>query len=260
MTAITPQRAAALILCLTLTACNWQRKPKQITSGWEAQKQLFYRLAGAELYAPDPMIEKLDLDDKVLHQQYSNDPRLFQKKIDEMHVDINTVLVKPDPAPIRILALEESVPVKLWRLFLLTGNDTATQLEDGIHVRRQGFPEQILNGPAKSSDMLKIHSEMGTVLWRRDRNGAWRVEQDGKGVLWQVSVSEIHEIKKHEDIGVAFHVDCAALRRFGLPLKPGETTREMIAKVDVAATPAERLKFPRGQVCNFNITRTPLEW
>ena len=260
MIAVAQSKRAACLLCLTLTACNWQRKPKSLTSDWEAQKQFFYRLDSPDLYAPEPLLEKLDIDDKVLRRQYADDPRVFQKKLDEMHVDINTVLVKPNPAPIRILALEESQPVKLWRLFLLTGNDTATQLEDGIHVRRQGFPEQILGGHARSSDMLKLHSEMGAILWRRDRSGAWKVEQEGKSRLWQVSVSEIHEIKKHEDLGVAFHVDCAALRKFGRPLQPGETTREMIAKVDVAATPAERLKFPRGQVCDFNITRTPLEW
>jgi len=259
MATIARSTRVVVILCLALTACNWRRKPELVTAPYDAQKQFFYRFDSGDLYTAEPaMMDKLDLDDKVMLRKYRDSPRLFQEKLDQLHVDLTTVLVKPNPAAIRLLALEESVPVKRWRLYLLTGNDTATQLPDGIHVRRQGLPEAVLGSHVKKDD-LKIYSEMGTPLWRRDSNG-WTVQQAGKSQLWQVSVSEIHEIKKHEDRGPAFHVDCAALRKFGRPLQPGETSREMIATVDVPVTPAERIKFPRGQVCDFNLGRSPLDW
>ena len=167
---------------------------------YAAQQQFFDRWDNSELYVPDPMVEKLDIDDNVIRIKYREQSRLFTKKLDEMHVDINTVLVKPNPAPIRFVSVEEKDPVHLWHLFLLTGNDTAQLLEDGIHLRRQGFPEQILGGHVKYDDR-RLHGEMGTILWKRDAAGRWRVDQNTSSWIWQISATTVDEIKKHENLG-----------------------------------------------------------
>lgn len=220
-----------------------------------AQQQFFNRMASGDLYVPEPaMFDKLDLDDKVILRKYQNDPPFFTKRLKELQVDINTVLIKPNPAPIRFLAVEEQNPVHLWHLALLTGNDTAQLLEDGIHLRRQGFPEQILGGHVGNDDR-RLHGEMGTILWRRDAQGRWRVDGNTSGWIWRISVTSIDEIKKHENLGPAFRVDCAALRKFVQPLSPGESSREMTLRVDVPVSPSERKKFPRGQVCSVDLAR-----
>ena len=226
-----------------------------IIAPYDAQQQFFDRLDSGDLYVPEPAIfDKLDLDDMVILRKYRDQPRFFTQKLAELHVDINTVLVKPNPVPIRFLSIEEKTPVHLWHMFLLTGNNTATLLEDGIHLRRQGFPEQILGGHVKSDDR-RLHGEMGTILWRRDAQGRWRVDKNTSGWIWQISVTSIDEIKKHENLGPAFRVDCAALRKFVQPLPPGESSREMTLKVDVPVSEAERKKFPRGQVCSVDLAR-----
>ena len=226
-----------------------------ITAPYDAQQQFFNRLDSGDLYVPEPAIfDKLDFDDRVILHKYRDQPRFFTQKLAELHVDINTVLVKPNPAPIRFLSIEEKTPVHLWHMFLLTGNNTATLLEDGIHLRRQGFPEQVLGGHVKSDDR-RLHGEMGTILWRRDAQGRWRVDKNTSGWIWQISVTSIDDIKKHENLGPAFRVDCAALRKFVQPLPPGESSREMTLKVDVPVSESERKKFPRGQVCSVDLAR-----
>jgi hypothetical protein len=226
-----------------------------ITAPYDSKQQVFNRVANPDLYVPEPaMFDNLDLDDNVILRKYRDQPRFFTQKLAELHVDINTVLVKTNLAPIRFLSIEEQTPVHLWHLFLLTGNYTATLFEDGIHLQRHGFPDQILGGHVRSDDR-RLHGEMGTILWRRDAQGRWRVDANTSSWIWQISITSIDEIRKHEDLGPAFRVDCAALRKFVQPLPPGESAREMTLKVDVPVIPSERKKFPRGQVCQVDIAR-----
>ena len=225
-------------------------------SRFDPPTQFFNRMENPELYVPEPaMFDKLDLDDGVVLRGYRDDPPSFVQKLADMHVDINTVLVKPNPVPIRFLAIEEQTPVHLWHLFLLTGNDTSTLLEDGIHLRRQGFPEQILGGHVRSDDR-RLHGEMGTILWRRDAKGRWSVDASTSGSIRNISSTTIDEIKKHRNLGPAFRVDCDALRKFAQPLRPGESTREMTLRIDVPTTPHERTKNgPYYNTCRVDLNR-----
>jgi hypothetical protein len=120
---------------------------------------------------------------------------------------------------------------------MLTGEDSAQQLEDGIHLRRQSFPEKLLGGPIKAKDPIN-HSEASRVLWRPDGRGGWRVDSSGSDFVRYISTSTIHEIKKHQDFGPSHHLDCDALRQFVQPLHPGETTRETTLKIDVPVSQA----------------------
>jgi hypothetical protein len=247
--------ALALCLLLTLTSCNWKTKSVHWDDYVDAQRQFFDRLQfSGTLYVPEPqMLDKLDIDDRVIHTHYRDDPHFFQARLDELHVDLNTVLVRPIPENIRFLAVEEDSPVKLWRLFMLTGNDTATLFVDGIHVRRQGAPERIL-GTHVEKNNLHVHGEMGTVLWQPVGGGRWRLPHDAWGVVWQVSISTIDEIKKHENRGPLFRVDCDALRQFVQPFKNG-VSREMVLKVDVPVSAAERQKShgPMSYACEVKL-------
>ncbi len=101
------------------------------------------------------MTDKLDLDDPVLFRKYHDDPPSFTEKLKQMHVDINTVLVRPDPVNIRVLALQEGDPATLSTLYLLTGEDTGQQLEDGIHLRRRGFAEKIVGWPVREDESAR---------------------------------------------------------------------------------------------------------
>jgi len=221
-----------------------------------AQHQFFERLRNAPSYAPDPMVGKLDLDDNVVLHDYMWNSSLFQKKLDDMHVDINTVLVKPDPAPIRILAIQETAPALLWRLYLITGDDTAQLLEDGIHLRRKGFPEKIFGGRPNLDD-FNIHSEKGVPLWRPNPRGGWYVDQNGSGVVWHASITTIDDLRKHQNFGPLFRADCNALRQFVQPLRRGESTREMTLKIDVPVAPADRLREgnPLYHPCQVNLAQ-----
>ena len=117
-----------------------------------AQERFFYRVRAGDLYQPDPMIQKLDLDDPKIALEYQRDVTSFTKRLRELNIDINTVLVKPNPANIRVLTLQEGNPVKVWTLYLLTGEDTAQQLDDGIHLRRRGFADKIVGWPVGEKD------------------------------------------------------------------------------------------------------------
>jgi hypothetical protein len=231
--------ALALLLAGGLAACNWQSKAEHAFNDVNSQKQFFYRLQNASNYVPEPQLfDKLDLDDNAMLTRYAQDPILFQKKLDALHVDINTVLVKPDPAPIRILAIEEASPERLWRLFLLTGNDTAQLRPDGIHIRRQGFPEEIRGGQP-ANDNLQLYGEMGVNLWRRNPQGGWQLDQMGGNAVNSLSGNTTNTERKHKRVPL-FHVDCDALRKFVQPLAAGESTRDMILKVNVPTTPEEQ--------------------
>jgi len=237
--AATAKGLAVVLLICALTGCNYPRMFYHMDDEVHHQEQFFYRLDYAGNYVPDPMTEKLDMDDPVLRADYRNNSKHFQERLDAMHVDINTVLVKPDPAPIRILAVEEASPALLWRLYLITGNDTAQLLEDGIHLRRQGFPEKILGGAPSLTDNA-IHSEMGRVLWRPNGRGSWSLDDNGGSVVWHVSITTIDDLRKHQNFGPLFRLDCNALQQFTQPLHRGESTREITLKVDVPVSPSER--------------------
>jgi hypothetical protein len=234
-----PSRIAFTLVAACLAGCNWLRKPVGPDVDYlHYQDQFFYRMSNADVYLPEPaLFDKLDLDDNVMYRHYEQDRPDFQRKLDAMHVDINTLLVKPDPNPIRILALEESSPEHLWRLFLLTGDDTAQLLKDGIHVRRRGFPEQILGG-RHAREELQIHSEMGTPLWRPNPQGGWWLDKSGSGVVYAVGSHATRTEKKHKTVFL-YHVDCDALHQFVQPLAPGESTRDMILKVNIPSTPEQ---------------------
>lgn len=203
---------------------------------FDGQAQLLYRYQNAELYLPDPLIDKLDIDDNVVRRDYQNSPMIFRKKLDETHINPNSVLVRVNPAPIRFVSIEEHTPAQLWHLYLLTGNDTAQLLEDGLHLRRQGMPEQILGG-AVGKDDQRLYSETGTILWRRDaRSGRWALDENTAEWIRKISISHTDEIKKHENLGPLYVVDCNALRRFAQPLPAGTFSRELTVKIDVPVT------------------------
>jgi hypothetical protein len=251
-----PKRLAAVVSLCALAGCNYPRMAAHIDDELHSQQQFFHRLDYAANYVPDPMVEKLDMDDNIVRNDFKNNSKHFQERLDSMHVDINTVLIKPAPAPIRILAVEETNPALLWHLFLITGNDTAQLLEDGIHLRRQGFPEQILGGKPRLED-FSIHSEMGVNLWRPNGRGGWSVDDNGSGTVWHVSITTIDDLRKHQNFGPLFRVDCDALRQFVQPLRPGESTREATFKVDVPVAPADRLRQgnPLYHPCQVNLAQ-----
>jgi hypothetical protein len=203
---------------------------------FDGQAQLLYRYQNAELYLPDPLIDKLDIDDNVVRRDYQNSPMIFRNKLDETHINPNSVLVRVNPAPIRFLSIEEHNPAHLWHLYVLTGSDTAQLLEDGIHLRRHGHPEQILGGGTGQDDQ-RLYSEMGTILWRRDaETGGWNLDENTAEWIRQISISHTDEIKKHENLGPLYVVDCDALRGFAQPLPPGTLSRELTLKIDVPVT------------------------
>jgi hypothetical protein len=213
------------------------------------------------------MIQKLDLDDSSVVTDYRFYPKHFQAKLDELHININTVLVRPDPANIRVLAAEEASPVRLWRLYLLTGEDTAQLLEDGIHLRRRGLPEKILGSPVKEDDE-RCHSEMSSVLWRPNARGGWTIDANGSGLMWRVSRTTVDETIKNRssEVGQAtyqtahrYQLDCAALHQFAQPLRTGEGNREMIFKVDVPVRPDWRPKEGADLPCNIDLQRESVE-
>jgi len=210
-----------------------------------AQERFFYRVRAGDLYQPDPMIQKLDLDDPKIALEYQRDVTSFTKRLRELNIDINTVLVKPNPANIRVLTLQEGNPVKVWTLYLLTGEDTAQQLDDGIHLRRRGFVDKIVGWPVGEKDE-RGYSEASSVLWRPNGRGGWNVDDNGSNAIRWVSVTTLSETEKirspqvggaTEKTTVRYMVDCAALRQFARPLQPGETTREITLKVDVPVSP-----------------------
>src|SRR5258708_7964857 len=118
--ATTPQRLTALTLCaLGLAGCNWQKQASSshFFADMYAQEQFFFRMGQGNLYVPEPaMMDKLDLDDAVLLRKYQQDPPAFTEKLKQAKVDINTVLVRPNPVNIRVLALQEGNPATLWTL------------------------------------------------------------------------------------------------------------------------------------------------
>ena len=218
-------------------------------SPFYAQRQVLYRFAAGDLYIRDPdMIDKLDLDDGYEMNEYRFKTTLLATKAEALHIDLNTVFVKPNPNHVRFLALPYNEPVRFWRLFLLTGNDTAQLLEDGIHLRRNGFPEEVISINQDSGDE-RLHSEMGVILWRNGRT----VEPGTKALIRQISLATIDEIRKHENRGPLYRVNCDALRKFVQPLSAGESSREMVLKIDVPVSPEERKDFPHIGGCPVDI-------
>ena len=80
---------------------------------------------------------------------------------------------------------------------------------------------------------------MSTILWRRDK-GRWTADENTSAWIWRIGVSTIDEMKKHQNLGPLYRVDCDALRKFAQPLPAGVFSRELVLKIDVPVTPEQQ--------------------